>query len=279
MRTYGCVIPKEKRKVTGDPLKLEKLILKSVDLRQIYSMPTIIDQGNLGSCTGCAFSYLYNFNEIKQRNLLLVKPSVLYIYYNERLLRGTVKYDSGAEIYDGIVAISKYGICDNIRWPYLINKFTTRPSTQSYNQGKLFKSISSSGVNQDLSSIKTLLSNNIIFVFGFYVYESFESVNVEKTGMVPIPNTNTEALLGGHAGVCIGYNDNKITLEGKKGMFICANSWGINWGDKGYYYMPYDYLTNPDLAGDFWTITKVTNPKTLQMSIPKNILGYTSLGR
>lgn len=278
MRNYGCIISENKNYKQSENLNLKKIILKYIDPRKIYKMPTILDQGNLGSCTGCAFSYMYHYLEIKQINKTIIRPSALYIYYNERLLRGTTRYDSGAEIYDGINAISKYGICDTNMWPYIINKFTTRPSQICYNQGKICKSITSSYVNQDLNTMKTLLSNNLIFVFGFYVYSSFESANVEKTGLVPIPDISKERLLGGHAGVCIGYDDNKLTLEGTKGMFICANSWGINWGDKGYYYMPYNYLLNNRIAGDMWTITKITNPTNISNK-KRHALPYTSLGR
>jgi C1A family cysteine protease len=59
-----------------------------------------------------------------------------------------------------------------------------------------------------------------------------------------------EKLLGGHAVMAVGYND--ITQR-----FIVRNSWGIDWGKKGYFTIPYAYLTNRNLADDFWCISKV----------------------
>lgn len=94
--------------------------------------------------------------------------------------------------------------------------------------------------------MKQTLATGYPFVFGFSVYESFESHTVAKTGIVPMPN-KTEHLLGGHAVMAVGYDDNKQT-------FIVRNSWGTTWGNQGYCYMPYDYLSNPTLASDFWTV-------------------------
>jgi C1A family cysteine protease len=74
---------------------------------------------------------------------------------------------------------------------------------------------------------------------------------VAQTGIMPMPQ-QSEKLMGGHAVLCVGYDD-------AKKVFIIRNSWGDQWGDKGYFYMPYSYATNTDLATDFWTITMMEN--------------------
>ena len=56
-----------------------------------------------------------------------------------------------------------------------------------------------------------------------------------------------ERVVGGHAVCAVGYDD-------AKQWFIVRNSWGASWGDHGYFYMPYDYLTNASLSSSFWTI-------------------------
>jgi C1A family cysteine protease len=89
-------------------------------------------------------------------------------------------------------------------------------------------------------------------VFGFTVYESFESEQVAKTGKVPLP-PRSEQVLGGHAVLAVGYNDAQQS-------FIVRNSWGPNWGMKGYFWMPYGYVTDPQLASDFWAIYTVEEP-------------------
>ncbi len=86
-------------------------------------------------------------------------------------------------------------------------------------------------------------------MFGFAVYESFESETVAKTGRVPMPKPG-EAEIGGHAVMAVGYND-------ASGSFIVRNSWGPAWGDHGYFTMPYAYLADNDLSDDFWTIQTV----------------------
>ncbi len=67
---------------------------------------------------------------------------------------------------------------------------------------------------------------------------------------MPLPQPQ-EAMLGGHAIAIVGYDDSKQ-------MFTFQNSWGSSWGDKGFGYLPYSYLTNPQLSSDFWTVRMVS---------------------
>ena len=97
--------------------------------------------------------------------------------------------------------------------------------------------------------MRSCLSDGCPFIFGFSVYESFESDAVAATGIVPMPG-KTETCLGGHAVMAVGYDDSKQWI-------IVRNSWGPDWGDKGYFYLPYAYITNNNLADDFWTIRLV----------------------
>ena len=94
--------------------------------------------------------------------------------------------------------------------------------------------------------MRICLAEGFPFVFGFTVYESFESQQVSKTGKVYMPKKN-EKVLGGHAVLAVGYND-------KDKRFTVRNSWGTGWGMKGYFTMPYDYLASRYLSDDFWTI-------------------------
>ena len=84
------------------------------------------------------------------------------------------------------------------------------------------------------------------FVFGFTVLSSFETQEVADTGVMPMP-ADGDKQLGGHAVCCVGYDDDKQ-------CFVVRNSWGSSWGDGGYFYMPYKYMTDSGLASDFWTI-------------------------
>ena len=228
-----------KAQLTQFPLK--------TDLRA--QCPPVYDQGNLGSCTANAIGAAIEFEHLKQFNKDLM-PSRLFIYYNERTIEGTVNSDSGAMIRDGIKSVNKFGVCPETEWPYIISKFKKKPPVKCYQDALKDKVVSYFSI-QNLNDMKLCLASGFPFVFGFSVYESFESQTVAKTGVVPMPSKN-ESFLGGHAVMAVGYDDSKQ-------VFIVRNSWGEGWGDKGYFYMPYAYLTNPKLAADFWEITLITN--------------------
>jgi C1A family cysteine protease len=212
---------------------------------------SVLKQSQLGSCTcnstGNAIRYcLAQKNGINNEWL----PSRLYMYYFGRLFEGTpVTEDSGIALCDLMNAIQKYGAChENPLWPYDISKFTIQPSKAAimdahHHCNKLNFHI----IQQDLIHIKQAINNLFPIVFGIQVYDSFESDEVAQTGMVPVPNIHTEQCLGGHAILLVGYNDNTK-------LFKCLNSWG-NWGQGGYFYLPYDYVLNANLASDFIQIT------------------------
>ncbi|WGJ13341.1 C1 family peptidase [Methylocapsa sp. D3K7] len=219
----------------------------SVDLRP--KCPPVYDQGQLGSCTGNAIASAIEFDQRKQGTPEFV-PSRLFIYYNERVMEGTVKQDAGAQIRDGIKSVAQLGAPPETDWPYDIAKFSKQPPAKAYKDAKQDIVTSYARVVQSLTQMQGCLAAGFPFVFGFTVYESFESKTVASTGIVPMPAPG-EQVLGGHAVVAVGYRD-------AKRQFIVRNSWGPDWGAKGYFYMPYEYLLTNDYADDFWTIRSVT---------------------
>jgi len=219
----------------------------STDLRA--QCPKVYNQGQLGSCTANAISAAVEFDLLKQDAKSDFMPSRLFIYYNERQIEGTVGSDSGAQLRDGVKVVAKLGACPETDWPYVIAKFAAQPPQKAYADARKDEARSYLRVPQALNQMKGCLAAGFPFVFGFTVYESFESPQVAKTGMVPMP-TPGEKVLGGHAVCAVGYKDAKQT-------FIVRNSWGPTWGDKGYCYMPYAYLTDASLASDFWTLRRI----------------------
>jgi C1A family cysteine protease len=226
--------------------------IKEFDLLKFC--PEVYKQGKLGSCTANAIAAAYEFDEIKQKEENIFTPSRLFIYYNERKIEGTIKYDSGAEIRDGIKSINKIGVCSESSWPYIINNFIEKPSDLCYKEAKTHKTIKYRRIEQTLEQLKSSLFAGFPIVFGFNVYESFESQSVTDSGMMPMPKLN-EKILGGHAVLAVGFDENK-------NCFLIRNSWGINWGNNGYFYMPYDFISNSKYASDFWTIKNVTHNKS-----------------
>jgi C1A family cysteine protease len=232
--------------------------IKLVDLRS--TCPAIYNQDKLGSCTANAIAAAYEYDDIKQNKKDTFIPSRLFIYYNERKMEKTVDSDSGAEIRDGIKSISIDGVCSEELWAYDITKFTVCPTQNCYDDAKQHKSIEYKRVIQSLEQLKQCLIEGYPFVFGFNVYSSFESQEVVETGIMPMPKEGEE-LLGGHAVCAVGFDDNKQ-------VFIVRNSWGDSWGDKGYFYMPYAFITNTSQCSDFWTVRKVKD--TLNQTVKFN---------
>jgi len=219
-----------------------------VDLRSYCS--SIENQGNLGSCTGQSIAGAIEL--LNKRNGKPTDVSRLFIYYYERVLLGTVNYDSGAYIRDGIKATNKYGVSLESYWPYDIRKFKQEPINEAKSDA-LNRKVTRYERVEDFNGCIDALSNGYSVIIGFSVYDSFMSMNVAKTGMMPYPNTKREKLLGGHAVLLVGYDKNKK-------VFIARNSWGTGWGDRGYFYMPFQVIQNTNMSSDFWIIKSVSNP-------------------
>lgn len=210
------------------------------DLREKCS--AVGDQGKLGACTAWAMGrglreYIENKNGDKYTQL-----SPLYFYYKERELGGTINEDSGSTITDGMSVLKDTGIAPEVDWPYDPAKFATKPSTKAEKDAAEFK-VNTTRALDGLTDIKTELAKGNPVAFGFKVYKSFMSKPVASTGIMPVPKSG-EQVLGGHAVLAVGYDDSKKVL-------IVRNSWGAGWGDKGYFYMPYEVVEKYSM--DFWT--------------------------
>ena len=214
----------------------------SVDLTA--GCPAVEDQGRLGSCTAQALAGNLEFLD-NRIDGAYTDVSRLFIYYNERTLEGTEEYDSGASLRDGIKTLKNDGACVERLWPYEIRKFAVAPPRKCYEEAK-GRIITAYHRIRTLTEMLACLAEGYPFVFGFTVYESFESVKVARTGVVPMPKKDEKAL-GGHAVMAVGFHK-----EARR--FLVRNSWGTRWGLKGYFTLPFAYLES--LAADFWTIRK-----------------------
>lgn len=247
--SYGWVpdIPDHRDFLFTTPVESMAALPAKVDLRP-QCPKEVYDQGQLGSCTANAIAGALEFDQLKQA-LKTFTPSRLFIYYNERVMERTVNSDSGAQIRDGIKSVGNIGACPETDWKYDIAKFAEKPPQPAFKDAPLGKALQYQRVPQVLSQMKGCLASGYPFVLGFTVYESFEGDEVARTGVVPMPAA-TEKVLGGHAVVAVGYDDSSQ-------RFIVRNSWGPGWGMGGYFTMPYAYLTDSNLADDFWTVRMV----------------------
>lgn len=213
------------------------------------SCPSIYNQNSLGSCTANALGAAYQFEQIKQNKPNFI-PSRLFIYYNEREIEGTINEDSGAMIRTGIKTMVDKGVCPEKMWRYIENRFKKKPCQQCYDEAMKNQILEYLRISpHTLYEVKHCLSDGYPVVFGFTIYESMMTDEVARTGFVPIPNAN-ETPIGGHAVLAIGFDDSKECL-------MVRNSWGSEWGQGGYFYLPYWFITTPNAAADFWTIRLV----------------------
>jgi C1A family cysteine protease len=215
----------------------------TIDLRTRPCMPPVYDQGHLGSCTANALCAAVQYD------IPTLQGSRLFLYYNERKMEKDIPDDAGALLSDGIVCLERYGVCPEAEWPYDVAKFADRPPNKCYLDATLHRVTQVHSVPPSMSIMKGVLAAGYPFAVGIAVYASFETDAVATTGSVPMPHEG-EACLGGHAVLCVGYDD-------VRGAWIMRNSWGAAWGDHGYFYLPYAYLMDAKLASDCWAITRV----------------------
>jgi C1A family cysteine protease len=218
------------------------------------------NQGTLGSCSAHGSAFIYVFEQLKQENKNPIMPSRLDLYYKSREVMGKIGEDSGAGIRDAVNIMIDKGVSIEKDWPYDISKYQQRASDVSYQQSKMFRGITaqkidtSQDITQDatVNHIKNALLSGQPIDFGFYVYESFESDETKRTGMMPMPGPK-EGIVGGHCCVVIGYDDSKQS-------FLVRNSWGTEWGIGGNFYMPYAFMADKTKTFDLWILTSVTSP-------------------
>ena len=217
-------------------------------------MPQVYDQLSIGSCQSNALGACIEYN-IKTDET----PSRLFLYYNARKLMGTINQDSGSTIQAVFQGAKQYGSCAETLWPYItppdtegafvpVSEMYVCPPDSVYQQAHKDLLISMESINS-MDGIKHALSNKIPVVFGMEVYDYFESAEMASCGVLRLPGSN-EKLIGGHALVLVGFDDNKKT-------FTVRNSWSKNWGINGYFTAPYDYIENPDLAFQFRVLLKM----------------------
>lgn len=239
-------LPDRRDRIYAAPIAPIKLP-PSIDLRS--KCPPVLNQGDIGSCVAHAIANAHLFSQKAQEAPVLFLPSRLFIYYNARAKIGTVNSDSGASIRDGIKSVVRQGVPPESCWPYVPRKFREKAPRPCYIEAMKHQALEYRRVLQQLSQLKGALASGRPVVFGFSVFESFESAAVTRTGKVPMPGAD-EDMLGGHAVLAVGYND-------VSRRFTVMNSWGTSWGNRGYFTMPYEYLLDSNLSDDFWVVQTV----------------------
>ena len=217
-----------------------------VDLRP--HLTPIEDQGEVGSCTANALAGAVEYLE-KRLNDSGERVSRLFIYYNERAQDGETSQDHGAALSDGIKVLKEDGACAEELWPYDKDRVFEKPTHEAYHAARPHSIDEAQRVNVQLHDMKHCLAEGYPFVFGLEIYDQFEKDGLENSGLITTPDKDTHEHAGGHAMLCVGYSD-------KDEVFLVRNSWGEDWGDAGYCYVPYEYLADPSYTHDLWTLRR-----------------------
>jgi C1A family cysteine protease len=230
-----------------DHLGIKAPLPNKADVFAGLNLP-VYDQGDLGSCTANA-GVLYR-RWLAQQFSKYSSPdqdlSRLFLYYQERVLDGDPASDDGAAVRDVFRVLTQTGVCPEADDPYKLASFADPdqgnpdylPEAAPYKIGAYHRIL-------DVDTAKQCLASGYAIELGFAVYESFEEIS--EKGIMPMPKSN-ERILGGHAVVIYGYDDN---LNG--GSFLVRNSWGEQWGAKGDFFMPHAFLQNRALSQfDMW---------------------------
>lgn len=216
--------------------------------------PFIYNQGAIGSCTANAICMAILMLEQDKTFL----PSRRYLYYKERLSEitpGEQISDSGADAADGLNILVKNGICPESVCPYDESKCNEAPPEVCDQEAAKHKihQIGTIADNAQGKALTDAIANTIYqgipVLIGIQVYSSFESEAVAKTGKVPMPKWY-ERYIGGHEVLIVGYDD--VAQE-----VTCVNSWGSDWGNKGFFTLPYSFVQDNYLTSEFICITQV----------------------
>lgn len=227
--------------------RLQQLILDKVDMEP--KMSPIYDQGSTSSCTGNATAAAFDHVHLDQFGKFLY-PSRLQIYLEGRRYEDSVGEDCGAMIRDVIKGIVKKGCVPESMWPFVEENVTKEYPETLLVEAEKHQAISYYRIpDGNLDMMLQTLSAGHPIVFGMVIFNSFETSEVAKTGIVNMP-VRGDGAIGGHAVVLVGYD--KATER-----FKVRNSWGKDWGQNGYFTAPFQYISNSGLCNDFWVLTKV----------------------
>lgn len=221
-------------------------------------LPPIWDQGQIGSCTahGNLRAFLFAAAKAGFKYEML---SRLMLYYNERAIEGTTSDDAGAEIHDGIKSIIEQGVCLESLWPYDTTRFSEKPPAQCFTDALQHQGLKTAGIAGTVDQVKSAMAAGYTVVIGFPCYQSIQSVQTTRTGIIPVPRSG-ERMVGGHCVCTNGQWDDSRQLIG------IDNSWSEQWGIQGSGFLPYAYFNGP--VSDCQVIYTVEGEGDLPIPVP-----------
>lgn len=225
-------------------------------------MSPVKDQGQLGSCVGFAVTAMKECQEKKEHEEELAKGkrgrkkiydySEAWVYWNAKKLDPWGMLDEGTSIRYAMAVLKKIGVPTEKGWPYKdINSLEAIGDPARWaDMVARWALIDSYWRVDTLDELKIALNDGPVPIGVPCFYEIFF---VGSDGVVPYP-ANPDQIYGGHAICAVGYDDSKQLVKFK-------NSWGTSWGQKGYGYLPYNYIR--DFLWDAWASKDLTVTKDM----------------
>jgi C1A family cysteine protease len=235
-----------------------------VDLRSSFS--SIDEQYSMGSCVGSALASIFEYFHFYTTGNMK-RFSRLFIYYNARMMedhvsqRNATEFDSGADLQFAIVSLIEYGCCEEEYWPFYEHLINQQPNHAAYVNGKYHRLHEFNRLSNNIYQLRQCLAQGYPFVMAIRIFPSFSS---DHRGYIPMPRHQQRASQYRHAVVCVGY------IHSER-VFIIRNSHGIHWGDHGYGYLPYDYVTDKILSKDLWAIKSIDHMTMIYRDQPIEI--------
>lgn len=218
-------------------------VKKNIDFREFC--PQVSEVTDIVSCTinvvlsclqtmlNIEYNYIIKNKSIKKKKISLNKHHILDELNIFNLIK--LKYSKKFSLRDVLHYLSKN---DSI---FKINQYLRISNTgYHFDNSNLSKYKKNSNI---INTIKQFLSLNIPVISAIYVSSDYYD---SKTGIYEYSNKYKDSLFK-YPILIVGYNDNTKS-------FVFQNSWGKNWGDKGFGYISYKFFKRRKIL-DTWVIT------------------------
>ena len=232
---------------------LSELEEKNQVKKDLHLQINNVDNFNITDGYSIAFCIsIIIFNELKIKGEETFLPSINYIFYNSLLVEyNTNNIDNLSlirlSLRNTLKSLNVYGICPEVKCPFS-DVFYYKPNEECYQQGKYYH-FKYSRVENDNNIIKKLLNNNKLILINLTIYTSFLKNKLNKEGILDYPD-EYDSILGMICCIIVGYTETKIILR------TCFNE---EWGNKGCFYIDYNYLSN--MCNDLWLINVFIDKK------------------
>ena len=268
------LLPAKKEELLEETYTPKETKTSSVDLTADFR--PIQNQGQQGSCVAFSLTSVFEY-VVKLNTKETLDLSEAFLYYNSRMKDQGEEFDptldQGTTFTSAIRSLSEFGLAEESFCKYDQNICYAKPSDEAYENAKVRKLIKALNVDRNVSAVKSAVAEGYPVVASFTLCPSF---NPSSNGLISMPTqeeltalengTQEKTMHNRHGMVIVGYDD-------KLRSFLVRNSWGADWGNKGYCYIPYEYIEHEHLFNFACIITEIQSlpivnvRKTVEMKV------------